>query len=344
MQDVKALLEEFRQNLDQIATSLVVGFNLKHKREVESLSDPLLRWLDFRARIIDPRPRQIHHSDQFPKTLDERTARAMRMLEDKISAGEDVNAYQGKGLLGFDFSGKRRGTRTDLMWADWEIHHLHLTDAPARQGSSFSERADFLLFSIVYADVALFIDVVPHNQETVFSRQEIIQIVARNWPTVLERHQLKGTLIPSSEWTDKERHQLRKSGIEAPLIIGGKAYFAPGGGITSASTSGKVTQLMMRLRRNIKDLAKQVLEPTGQFLSAIPEAVRRDGHFSLGLTPRGLAVIERQTNQGWTFPDAKYDGTDSQFAQISDCMTPPWVREAMKEAEARSASSAKPNA
>ena len=28
MQDVEALLEEFRQNLDQIATSLVVGFKL----------------------------------------------------------------------------------------------------------------------------------------------------------------------------------------------------------------------------------------------------------------------------------------------------------------------------
>jgi hypothetical protein len=337
MQDVVALLDEFCQNLDQIATTLVVGFNLKHKREVEGLSEPLLRWLDFRARIIDPRPRQIYHSDQFPKALDERTGRAMRMLEDKINAGEDVNAYQGKGLLGFDFSGKRRGSRTGLLWADWEIHHLHLTDAPVEQGSSFSERTDSLLFTIFYADAALFIDVAPHNQDTVFSRQELFEIVARNWPAVLERHRLKGTLIPGREWTDKERHQLRKSGIEAPLIIGGKAYFAPGGGITSASTPGKVTELLMRLRRNVKDLAKQVLEPTGQFLLAIPESARPEGHFSLGLTPRGLAVIERQTNRGWTFPDAKYDGMDSQFAQISDCLTPPWVKVAMIEAEARGA-------
>jgi hypothetical protein len=61
----------------------------------------------------------------------------------------------------------------------------------------------------------------------------------------------------------------------------------------------------MRLRRNVKDLAKQVLEPTGQFLLAIPESARPEGHFSLGLTPRGLAVIERQTNRGWTFPNHK---------------------------------------
>src|SRR5450830_273671 len=94
MQDVESLLSEFIINVDQIAKMLVEGFGLKHSGTISHLDTPVLRWLDFRLRFIDPRPRQIFLSNRFPKTLDSIAVKALRVIETKISKGEDINQHQ----------------------------------------------------------------------------------------------------------------------------------------------------------------------------------------------------------------------------------------------------------
>jgi hypothetical protein len=102
---------------------------------------------------------------------------------------------------------------------------------------------------------------------------------------------------------------LRRSGIDASLIMDGKVYFAPRQGVTSASTAGKVSMAIVKLRHNLRALVELVLDPAGQFVQGIPEAARDRSHFSLALTPLGVGIIERETNCGWAFPDHKFDGT-----------------------------------
>ncbi|MFL9955490.1 hypothetical protein PQR65_19085 [Paraburkholderia nemoris] len=339
MQTLEGLTGEFLKNADQIATELIAGFGLKHGRAVDGLHAPLLRWLDYRLRVIDPRPRQIYVSDRFPKSLDEPTARALRAIEQAILNGEDINPFQGKGLMRSDSSGKNRNERTDLLWADWGIHHLHVAEKQTDGDAYFSARGDFLLFAVFGRDVALFVDIQPHSTHPLhgdplrFAREDLIRVVARNWPSVMEPFELKrGVVIPEREISDEDRKLLRKSGIEAPLLIDGKAYFSPGHGVTSASTPGKVTDEMMRLRRNLRALAQLVLDSNGQFHVALPEAHRADARFSLRLVPEGIVVYERSTDCAWTFPDAKFDGTDNLLAEISDALTPPWVKDAMQAA------------
>ncbi|WP_193352952.1 hypothetical protein [Paraburkholderia xenovorans] len=328
------LTGEFLKNVDEIATELITGFGLKHSLAVAGLQTPLLRWMDFRLRTIDPRPRQIYASDNFPKSLDEPTVKALRSIEQAIRNGDDINPFQGKGLLRFDSSGKNRSERTDLLWADWGIHHLHLGEASTDQ--YFSSRSNYLLFAMFFADAALFIDVLPHSGDPLlFAREDLIRVVARNWPVVVEPYRLRGTLIPERQFDDNDRKMLRKSGIEAPLIIGGKAYSSPGRGVTSASTPGKVTDAMFRLRRNLRFLAQQVLEPEGQFLAPFDEESRRDCQFSLRLCPEGLVVYERSRDHAWTLPDAKFDGNDTYFAEISDALSPPWAKQSIQEAITR---------
>ncbi|MGU7778674.1 hypothetical protein [Burkholderia sp. PU8-34] len=332
MQDVASLGAEFVANVDEIATALIEGFALKRTGAVEHLNKPLLRWLDFRLRFIDPRPRQIYLSDRFPKKLDPVAEKALSEIASKIATGTDINSHQGAGLIDFDTSGKKRATRTDLLWAEWGIHHLHLELASHPKRQYFSKRADYLLFAMFGHGYAAFIDVLPHKgDDLLFCREELIRVVARNWPELLEPFRLKAVLANNAEFNDDQRNELRRSGIDAPLIIDGKVYFAPGGGVTTASTPGRVTDSMFRLRRNLHGLAQCVLDPNGQFLKAVPEHDRNEAHFSLALSPQGLIVHERVTNRGWTFPDAKGDRTDSLFALVSDCLTPPWVREALVE-------------
>jgi hypothetical protein len=333
MQDAESLVSEFLKNVDQIAGKLAEFIGLRHTGTVDHLNTPILRWLDFRLRFVDPRPRQVHLSDEFPKTLNPAARHAFDVIKAKIEKGEDINMHQGTGLVDFDTSGKKRAARTDLLWAEWGIHHLHLDLAPHPKREYFTKRGDYLLFAAFGYDYAVFIDVLPHSGDALlFSRERLIKVVAKNWPQFINRFKIQGVIPSNSEFTDQQRQELRRSGLDAPLTINGQSYFAPGGGVTSASTPGVVTESMFRLRRNLQNLAKCVLDPGEQFLSAVPEFDRAQSHFFLALTPQGVAVFERRTSRAWVLPDAKRDGTDNLFSEISDCLNPAWVKDALREA------------
>jgi hypothetical protein len=324
----KELFQRFLANVEDVAAQLVSGFRLTHNGP----QSPIFRWLDFRLRTIDPRPRAVYFSDNFPKPLDASTSRQLQKLEQEIRNGHDVNPFQSKLLMRNDSSGKRRAERTDHLWADWGIHHLHISDRPT-DGTYFSPRSDQILFAWFGRDVALFIDVLPHSGDDLrFSREELIRVVARNWPEVLAPFELKAVAsgVPPS---DEERKMLRRAGIDAPLYIDGKVYFAPGHGVTSASTSGKVTDAAYRLRRNVQALAHHVLAPDGVFLAALPSGNGTVGRFSLQLHHVGVVVHEETTGVAWTFPEAKFNGLDCAFAQVADALTPPWVTRAIQNAQ-----------
>lgn len=329
VQTREELKEQLLIDVESIATQLNEGFGLSHKRQ--SAAQPaLVRWMDFRLRWIDPRPRVVHLSNRFPKTLDNSTGGALRALTEAIRNGDDVNPFQSKGLLRTDSSSTRRPDRTDLLWADWGIHYLHVTEKRGKEGY-FSARSDYLLFVWFGNDYALLLDLLPHSGDALrFSREEIIRIVAQNWPEVLAPFELPGRSLERSA-TDEERHMLRRAGVDSLLSLEGKLYFSPGYGVTSASTPGKVTHHVFRLRQNVHAIADYILEPSGQFLTMVPEASRSSSHFSLQLTRAGIVIYEKQTDHGWTFPVAKMDGPNTVFQELSDALAPPWVQKALAE-------------
>jgi hypothetical protein len=128
-----------------------------------------------------------------------------------------------------DSSGKNRNERTDLLWADWGIHHLHVAEKQEGGQAYFSCRGDFLLFAMFGQDFALFVDVQPHSTDpehgdpSRFAREDLIRVVARNWPPIVEPFQLRGVLVSERQISDVDRKLLRKSGIDAPLVIDGTA-------------------------------------------------------------------------------------------------------------------------
>lgn len=329
-----SLRQRFVANADEIARSLIKGFGLTHSGKVEHLSHPLTRWLDFRLRIIDPRPRRVHLSDCFPKVLDAATNKALRSMVDAIERGDDINRFQSKGLLYSDSSGSRRADRTDLLWGDWGMHHLHVADYLPNHSSGFVPRSDYLLFVMVFRNDVICIDVRAHAEgPELFSDQELVRIVARNWPDVMKPFELKGVLPTGVTLTSDERKQLRRSGVATPLEIDGKVYMGLGFGITTASIPLRVTLAKDRVMRSIAHLAELVADPSGQFQQALPESIRDCAQFSLALMPRGIGLFEEQSKHGWVFPEMRFDGTDSVFAELSDNFTPAWIKSAMTEAQ-----------
>jgi hypothetical protein len=316
----------FLSNLDTIATDLVHRFGLKHEQKTETLNDSLLRWLDFRLRYIDPKPRKVFLSNKFRKEKSQDFSHALGYMIDLIQRGQNLNPYQGEGLiLHDDISGRKRQKRTDLLWADWGIIHLHLTEAPISETRYFSKRSDWLLFGIPGDDFFAVIDVRHHD----FSNPELMKIMVESWPEMMERFEVKG-IAPQDEadvLDPKEHARLRKSGVSALMTIGGKVYMGPGIGISTASTPLRVTRKMDTARKYVRQLVSDVCMSDGRFQAELHADGIEDPCLSLCMTPRGMAVYELHSDKAWLLPRKKACSESNYLADLHDLVAPEWATE-----------------
>lgn len=324
------LASDFLLNLDSIASDLVRCFGLKHSQEIENLKEPLLRWLDFRLRYIDPKPRKVLLSNKFPKRMSRDVKDALEHLIHLIQRGENINVYQGKGLISHhDISGSKRQNRTDLLWTDWGIIHLHLTKAPMREKECFSGRSEWLLFGIPGDDFFAVIDVRHHLEEDVFSDPELMRILVESWPEMMNRFEIKGVVAQAeADLLGPEEHAiLRKSGVVGLMTIQGKVYCPPGMGVSSASTPARVTFAMDTARRCVRDLASLVSSSDDEFQTEVRAHGIEEPCFALCVTPRGLAVYESHLNKAWLLPRRKEASEPNYLADLQNLIAPEWATE-----------------
>ena len=157
-----------------------------HGIDTETL---LARYLEMLNRRIEPKPREVHFSDEIHDSLgrllkdtrpeqQHKAAKAwgtVFFLYHLFIEGHNVNRFLSRGIR---FLKKRDG----LLW-DWGMHHLHLNRAIESDG--FVERSDYLLFVIVAEDDAYFVDVRTHRKAggLEWVRQDLLQIVSGSIPT-----------------------------------------------------------------------------------------------------------------------------------------------------------------
>lgn len=325
--DKTTMARKFNDDAEKICADLIAAYSLRFRQDVLNLSSPLLRWLDFRYRFIDPQPRKILFSDRFPKkNLPHSARQALKKIVRSLKLGKDINPFQGRGLsLRHDFSGERRDSRSDLLWADWGIHHLHLSNVPLPKDQYFSKPADYLIFCIFGGDVALMIDVFRHPEKIGFSNPELIKTVHRNWPGYIDRFRMNG-ITPEREFHQEEIHKFRSSGLNVPLSIDGHAYMSPGLGITSASTPLRITMVASHIRRSLDALAEMVCDPEGQFRVPAINDLGDGVDFSLVATPRGLAVYEANTQVAFLLPSFSGKEDSGIMESIHDNILPAWAQ------------------
>lgn len=323
------IAQKFHGAVEAIASSFISAYALRFKQDVEHLSSPLLRWLDFRFRYVDPQPREVVFSNKFPKEgLPRNTDNGFKHLVSLIEKGKDINPYQGRGLiLRHDSSGPKKGARTDLLWADWSILHFHLTAEAIPNDQFFSKPADYLAFCIVGADMVAFIDVLPHPPVSGFSNPGLMETIHENWPQYLERFELKGIVASSEELSIEDIHTLRANGVSYCHTHGGKAYMGPGMGITTASTSTKISLAYNHVSRYIQELAKIVCEPDSQFQAETGRLGIGMPNFTLALTPRGLAVYEETSKCTFLLSHPTSDGKGTFLNELCNLVAPRWAVE-----------------
>lgn len=186
-----------------------------------SASDVCLALFAILHRMIEPKPRRVHRSRELlarmPKLAPDHAA-AFDEIARALTQGTDVNHRQSKQIF--------RIGRPDALLNEWGIHHLHL--GAKIEGDGFINRTGPLLFLFVQGAVVYLLDVWTHADG--FARDEMLHLIDRNWPRVLDRYELKGVSIDKNV-DESTRKVFRGKGVTTLFARkNGTVIGPPGGG------------------------------------------------------------------------------------------------------------------
>ena len=134
-------------------------------------------------------PRKVHRCKNFYDKLtqlDPKMQAAARAILEKIERGEDISGHLSKGI-------ERAGKSDDLL-ADWNVHHLHISDTKAKPTDKFFARTEEVFFIVFTPTAAYCVDVHSHDEKkhpTVWTRQLLFETIATNWPDLVEPFRVK---------------------------------------------------------------------------------------------------------------------------------------------------------
>lgn len=213
---------DLRSDMEKIARNILIAKQY-NKDEVEALSDPLKTLIEHKIASIPVQKWKVFFSKEFRCPKEYETA--LKKLTRKIEIGEDINPF---------LSTRRDKTdMKDSLLYDWGIYHLHLTNQYNKNG--YPKRSDYLLFVFCDKEKMYFIQVYPHHPNP-FIKEELLRIIARNWPQLLSPLYLDDGHL-TEIITDEKRARLRDYGALTLVEFDGKIYFPLGGGYTSDGSS-----------------------------------------------------------------------------------------------------------
>lgn len=196
------------------------GYNLS---AVPDEDIPIVYFDIFRRRA-EQKPRQLMIADTFvcPPALNE----GWLQLKTKISAGEDLTANLSKLI--------NKPTNKDAMLNDWGVHHFHLgTELEGK----FIERTGPLLYALLMDDCFYAIGIFDHGG---WVNQDVVEIMHRNWPSILERYKVLGVHSDDLSFkpTEDDRFVMRKKQVNSfTTVSDGTTYMPIGSGSSGAGYS-----------------------------------------------------------------------------------------------------------
>lgn len=320
--DSNPRFQSLMEDIDRVCVSLIESHGLKFSRKENTLSSPLMRWLDFVSRYIPQCERQIVLSKELVAKLE---VSLPTQVKEQFSAfarrainGVDLNPFQSKGLiLHNDISDRKKQKRTDLLLADWGIVHFHLSDE-IKPEHYFAPRSDWLMFALVYGDVILCIDVLPHSEKDIFSRKEMLEVLYKNWPNLLEDYEMKG-IVTGDNWSDSEIAELRKAGVSSSYLIDGKVFIPRGLGLTAAAVPLKNINMVQNVIHGVRCIAGFIegADPGFAPIGSPPH------QFELSLTTEGLALYE--LNNDVAYKLVRENQKDDALSLLCALIAPEWA-------------------
>ncbi|WP_313111474.1 hypothetical protein [Pseudescherichia sp.] len=321
------------KDVNEVAEKAIEAFELSYVKTAHSnLHDPLLRWCDFILRYIAPSKRTIYKSDRFPVNISDDAKAGLQRIENLFNAGGNVNPYQSKTLTLFnDTSGKKERKRTDGLWADWDIHHLHLPLNPVDTAEKYSDRSEWVLFLKVYSNAVLFIDIKHHDKNIepdLFSQRDLMKTFIRNWPREAEFYEIRGVsgLAGNQPVNDADVANLRSNGINVPFEMDGKVYAPIGMGMTTAVTAMRVSILMNKIYEYASEVQKIFMHEDSPYMNELKSNGIDNPQYELVIfDDGGLGIIEKGINKAWKFPRENPNVPNDLFCAFNNSLMPAWA-------------------
>lgn len=203
--------------------------------------------------------RKLILADSFvcPQELSE----GWEKLKKKVEDGEDLTPNLSKLI--------KKIKNKDSMLNDWGVHHFHLGED---MEDSFIKRTGPLLFALLVNDNFYAIGIFDHGS---WANQDIVEIIHRNWPTVIENYKLRGAIDMSYHPNEKERLTLRSAGVNVYTSVSDGTIYAPiGGGVAGSRFN---TQAVMRTIKQ-KDLLEKLEKHLDNELDSMQETFKEQGY------------------------------------------------------------------
>lgn len=220
---------------------------LKEEDYIDLPSDEIeVVYFNWISRVIQPAKRKVHYSKEF-KCLNT-INKGMEKVVKKIQLGQDLIPNQSRLLTDIHFN--------DNLLFDWGIQHLHLGSKVEENG--FVERSNYLLYLFIREQDAYLLQIMDHSS---FNKQELVRIIHRNWPELIEKYKIEDVLSIEPKLTDYGVKKFRKYQLNGAIEAEEGIYYLPiGGGLTSAGTSSDATWHILRHRKWINRAQQYVYE------------------------------------------------------------------------------------
>lgn len=173
-------------------------------------------------RQIEPKPRKVMYSKEFQCPKEYQVA--LKAFEERAQNGLSLAPFQSEKI--------KRANYNDMLLNDWGIQHFHLSRRYRDDG--FVARSQYQIFAYVTDEAMYMIQIVPHNEEDLYSRREMVRIIRDNWPNLLKRFHFKGVTGLTEKLDDHAYGEIRNANITTLLELGeNEVYGMIGGGYAS---------------------------------------------------------------------------------------------------------------
>lgn len=225
--DTPTLTEQFLADLRKhVQKASPTGYNhqVAQSLDLQSLLVVVMNW---RARLISPRPRTVHLSQaiQHQPAL-QAHKHVLREISQHLEAGRSLtprlSTKADSIVLPPAQQSKRSKRRLDAMLSDWGVYHLHL-GAQGHSRSRYVERTGDLLFLLVGADDAWLIGVYDHDQ---WAAEDVLRVIVTEWLEHSKFHELPQGVAPATVVDPDWWLELRNGGVNTILSIDGRHYMA----------------------------------------------------------------------------------------------------------------------
>jgi hypothetical protein len=284
---------DFQKDLEDIILKKLNDMGIKVS--YDNVSELLLKYLDITFKLVDLTPRKVLYSTELKsKIADQPYFDVLKIVEEKFEKGEDITPHLSRRV----FDPKFR----DGLLNERGIKHLHLSNTKKNPQNKFYDSSDYLLMFIHGLNCVCFIDVRPHSESRnnndpeypLWVRDELTEIVQKNWPKLLEGIELKD-VEDVKQYTREEHKRLRDAGATLFSKIGDKVYFPLK--IYQTRDYIKILNLISGENKRIKNNPEE-----------IKEIMRKNGinppselEFILIDDPtHGLVCLEKNTNWGYS--------------------------------------------